>query len=466
MNQATLNTQKNFNITSSLCQPLNSGAQSSQKLTIICLIGDHVNGLGDNAIAIDMLLAIKRIYTCHLVVLARNVLQELLSELDIIDDFCLLEGELTNPINRAHINAYHAHYLITGSCKKWQLHFLRSTNVRTIITRMKFATLLSPRIRSVAIFNRHITHREIGLLYARAVDSGYFDRMIDSVDYRDCMVVNDSMASWQRRFRVRAALCESLARLGREDIVLDLAWDRQLESKIAFTRTHRWLVESNRPRTLRKLTLANIMRESKESKPESSVDSSLNPIALSVSGSSTPLYLILVNPFSVLARYSLPLHLWLRLIDRISVLPYCVPVVCTYEKVHSQFMEAICAYDSASENSLPESSQTTNSAQNTSIHHRLQERCIIYHNTSSLLDLAAVIGQMSVVISPSTGALHLAANLYTPTIALFPRDEDIRWRAQDKRFCFIPSPTAMLSDEEGMHVIEDIIAMLESMLKL
>ena len=455
------NTYKNPHSTSQ--HTLKSSTQSSHKPTIICLIGDNVNGLGDNTIALDMLLAIKRIYDCYLVVFARNVLQELLSELDIVDEFCLLEGELTNPINKTHINAYHAHYLITGSCKKWQLRFLRSTNVRTIITRMKLATLLSPRIRSVAIFNRHITHREAGLLYARAVDSRHFDRMIDSVDYCDCMVANDSTASRQRQSRVRAALRESLVWIGREDIVPDFAWDKQLESKIAFTRAHRSLVESNRPRTLRKLTLANIMRESK---PESSVDPRLNPSALSVSSSSMPLYLILVNPFSVLARYSLPPHLWLRLIDRISTLPYCVPVVCTYDKVHSQFMEAICAYDSASENSLPESSQATNNPQNTSMHHRLQERCIIYRNTSSLLDLAALIGQMSVIISPSTGALHLAANLYTPTIALFPRDDDIRWRTQDKRFCFLPNPTTTLSDEEGAQVIENIITMLESMLKL
>lgn len=462
--------------------------------TIIALIGDHVNGLGDNIIALDMLLALKRVYGCHLVVFAREVLQELLSGLDFVDELHLLEGDLTNPINKSRIDACHARYLITGSCKKWQLRFLLSTNVKTIITRMKLATLLSPRIRSVGIFERSITHRECGLLFARAVDRRCFDRVIDSVDYRACMVIDPARSSAaqqkgtqneqeqrQRQRHIRGFLRESLGRLGRSDLLGDELLSQQLESKIAYTRAHRRLVESGRSRKMRRLTLANAVLESSvlESRAkdsmagESSLDSA--PSALSVGGTSTPLYLVMVNPFSVTTTHSMPLRLWLTLIDRISTLPNCVPVICTYDKVHEPFMAALHAYESGLDSrdvypAAPEStgldSSTLDSRESKSARQSLHDRCIIYHNTSSLLTLATLVAHMSVVVTPFTGLLYLAANLYTPTIEICAKDTILRWRAQDKRHCFLPSPTATLTDKEALQVIDDTISTLRAMLKL
>ena len=87
-----------------------SHTNNTNKPTIIFLHADNVNGLGDNVIALDSLLALKRIYQARLVVFARETLQELLEGLDFVDEFSLLEGELTTAVNREKINAYNATY--------------------------------------------------------------------------------------------------------------------------------------------------------------------------------------------------------------------------------------------------------------------------------------------------------------------------------------------------------------------
>lgn len=138
--QPTTTSSNNHNLP---CQPATQGD------TIVVIHADSVNGLGDNVIILDALLAMKRIYRASLVVFARDVLQKLLKGLDFVDEFCLLEGSLTTAINRERINAYQPRYLLSLSCKAWQLRFFASTNARTIITRAKLANILRPRFSPV-----------------------------------------------------------------------------------------------------------------------------------------------------------------------------------------------------------------------------------------------------------------------------------------------------------------------------
>ncbi len=381
----------------------------ANKLTIIFLHADNVNGLGDNVIALDSLLALKRIYQARLVVFARDTLQELLEGLDFVDEFCLLEGELTTAINREKINAYNAAYLLSLSCKTKALRFFASTNAATIITRAKLANILRKRFRPVLLLNPSITHRQTLLLLARAIDKARFDKHIGSIDFLDSRV----KSSDKQKQEIVRFLAAELTRFCRSDFNANAT----LESKIAFTKAHRAHTPSSPP----------------------------NPLALSLSSSQTPLYLICINPFTIAATHTLHLESYLTLIDKVAALPNCIPCICTYGKTHALLQEALQDYNA------------THSC-------TLQDRCIIYHNQGDLHNLAAFLEMMSCIITGSTGALHLAENLFTPSIALVSHTDTKRWGSQDKRYVIIQEPLSSISKERESSVIDSSIAKLQELL--
>lgn len=51
----------------------------------------------------------------------------------------------------------------------------------------------------------------------------------------------------------------------------------------------------------------------------------------------------------------------------------------------------------------------------------------IFHNNSDLLNLVALLEKVNLVISPSTGAIHIADNLGIPSIALFSAKDRNAW---------------------------------------
>lgn len=397
--QPTTTSSNNHNLP---CQPATQGD------TIVVIHADSVNGLGDNVIILDALLAMKRIYRASLVVFARDVLQELLKGLDFVDEFCLLEGNLTAAINRERINAYQPRYLLSLSCKAWQLRFFASTNARTIITRAKLANILRPRFSPVMLLDSSSTHREMFLLLARKIDKARFDSKIDSIDFADSRVKASDKDS------VIAFLAQSLKRFSRDDF----NHNANLQAKIAFTKAHRAHTPSSQ---------------------------TLSPLALSLSSSQTPLFLVCVNPFSIMASHTLHLESYLTLIDKIAALPNCIPCICTYGKTHALLEKALQDYNS------------THSC-------TLQDRCIIYHNQGDLHNLAAFLESMSCIITPSTGALHLAENLFTPSIALVSLKDTKRWGSQDKRYCIIKEPLAHITKSQESAIIESTFAMLQSLL--
>lgn len=381
----------------------------ANKPTIIFLHADNVNGLGDNVIALDSLLALKRIYQARLVIFARDTLQELLEGLDFVDEFCLLEGELATAINREKINAYNATYLLSLSCKTKALRFFASTNAATIITRAKLANILRKRFRPVLLLNPSITHRQTLLLLARAIDKTRFDKHIGSIDFLDSRV----KSSDKQKQEIAHFLAAELTRFCRSDF----NGNASLQAKIAFTKAHRANAPGNPP----------------------------NPLALSLSSSQTPLYLICINPFTIAATHTLHLESYLTLIDKVAALPNCIPCICTYGKTHALLQEALQDYNA------------THSC-------TLQDRCIIYHNQGDLHNLAAFLEMMSCIITGSTGALHLAENLFTPSIALVSHTDTKRWGSQDKRYIIIQEPLSSISKELESSVIDSSIAKLQELL--
>ncbi len=174
------------------------------------------------------------------------------------------------------------------------------------------------------------------------------------------------------------------------------------------------------------------------------LETSLNNI-LESSGIKQP-YLIAINPFNNACPYSLTLNGFLLLIHEVSKIPNCIPCVATYPQVDKYFIEQWTAFKKHINDS------------------RLNN-VVIFHNDNDLLNLAEFINQMSCVISPSTGTIHLACNLRIPTIALYPQYDTRRWATHNKKYVFIDSKKDLITLKEEENIVKNTINMLMEMIE-
>lgn len=158
-------------------------------------------------------------------------------------------------------------------------------------------------------------------------------------------------------------------------------------------------------------------------------------------------FLILVNPFNKACPYSLHLNKWIELARKIArKVPKetenmkLIPIIATYPQVHEQFMKTI----------KKENLDTKD--------------IIIFENNDDLLNLVCLISQTSIVISPSTGAIHVACNQRIPTIGVYPKHDTRRWATHNKKYIFLEKPLNEISQSQEIESIEQILKMLESML--
>ncbi|RDU72502.1 hypothetical protein CQA66_04090 [Helicobacter aurati] len=159
-------------------------------------------------------------------------------------------------------------------------------------------------------------------------------------------------------------------------------------------------------------------------------------------GSNGHVYFILINPFNRACPYSLQLNSWLTLAKKISeATSPLIPIIATYPQVHNEFMSSV------------RESQIDIS------------NIIIFENNDDLLNLVSLISQVSLVISPSTGVIHVACNQRIPTIAVYPEYDTRRWATHNKRYVFLETPLSLISAQQEHQAIEQIVATLEEMLK-
>lgn len=170
--------------------------------------------------------------------------------------------------------------------------------------------------------------------------------------------------------------------------------------------------------------------------------------------SSTPRYLIMINPFNNACPYSLTKQGFVRLINAVAQIPECIPLVITFDKVHRDFTQALESYFNHNLSHIAAPPLT----QNPPI------KPIVYRNGDDLLQLAAWVAHSSCVISPSTGTLHLACNQRVPTIALYPEYDTRRWATHNKKYVFLHTLAKHISPKEEQEAITQTITMLRAMI--
>lgn len=118
-----------------------------------------------------------------------------------------------------------------------------------------------------------------------------------------------------------------------------------------------------------------------------------------------------------------------------------LPLVITYPKVHSEFMIQLEKQDD------------------------LRRNVLVFANNDDLLNLAEMISRCKVVISPSTGIIHLSSNMGVNTIGLYERSESKKWRTKDNRYVFLKSPKSSLTKQEENLAIAQSIDLLKQIVE-
>ena len=378
-------------------------------------------GLGDNVIAMEAIYALKQIHPNAKVVLfsVGGAMERLVSQVDFVDEYHSLEGYL--PEESLHkINKYTYDCIIITKFYSHIFPLLPRLNARKIIIACKGANVLLPllpRYRHIRLVPmRNLLLQKVGirahcLKMVRAMDKKSYDERIKEIDFD--------------------------------------------KARVKTTQENKEFVDE-------------FLRHS----ISSSIDTSES------------FALILVNPFSIMCGHTLSLDGYFRLMRAITTLnpkwgggsyksqktntlemtkssqnhtntnhkashkdtatmthTRLLPLVITYPKVHSEFMAQLEKQDD------------------------LHSSVLVFRNNDDLLNLAEMICRCRVVISPSTGIIHLSSNLGISTIGLYERSESKKWSTKDNRYVFLKSPKSSLTKQEENLAIAQSIDLLKQILE-
>lgn len=376
-------------------------------------------GLGDNVIAMEAIYALKQIHPNTKVVLfgVGGAMERLVSQADFVDEYHSLEGYLPEE-SLPKINKYTYDYIIITKFYSHIFPLLPRLNARKIIIACKGANVLLPllpRYRHIRLVPmRNLLLQKVGirahcLKMVRAIDKKVYDERIKDIDFD--------------------------------------------KARVKTTQENKEFVDE-------------FLRHS---------------ISSSVSTSEN-LTLILVNPFSIMCGHTLSLDGYFRLMRAITALnpkwgggsyksqktnalemtkssqnhtntnhkdtapaqahhTRLLPLVITYPKVHSEFMTQLEKQDD------------------------LHNSVLVFRNNDDLLNLAEMICRCKVVISPSTGIIHLSSNLGISTIGLYERSESKKWSTKDNRYVFLKSQKSSLTMQEENLAIAQSIDLLKQILE-
>ena len=168
------------------------------------------------------------------------------------------------------------------------------------------------------------------------------------------------------------------------------------------------------------------------------VDSAKNP------------FMIFVNPFSNAATYTLPLSAFLDMVGQILTNPKnqnLFILILTFPSVHNDFI-----------------AQVENHPVLSSLPNPQKQKLIIYPNDNTLSFLIAFTNLSSLMISPSTGSIHLAYIQGIKTIGLYSRKDTHRWATRDKIYTIIPRKKSNLNHRQITKIINTTIQTMQNLI--
>lgn len=304
----------------------------------------------------------------------------------------------------AHINAQHFECFLLTQPNRWRCKLLSSSNARRILSFATLANLLNPRITKL-YFSRALSRKpyyEALLALVRKVNPPLYDRQREQARQDICYPIDT-----QARARVRAAL-EST---------------RTFDSMQGDSTRG----ESTQERQRNLISLANptspLQKPQKQPNPASgsqrSHSKSHNPLAP----------IICLNPFTKSSRINLPLSSYITLAHLIAArYPAASILLLSYR-------------DSPSE--PPKLTQEDL--------HSPPPNLLIFENNENLANLIELLRLSCLLISPSTGTIHLADLLQIPSIGIYNRKDSRLWLGKSMRkdrLLLLETPLERLSPKQ------------------
>lgn len=375
-------------------------------------------GLGDNVIAMEAIYALKQIHSNVKVVLfgVGGAMERLVSQVDFVDEYCSLEGYLPEE-SLPKINKYTYDYIIITKFYSHIFPLLPRLNATKIIIACKGANVflpLLPRYRHIRLVPmRNLLLQKVGirahcLKMVRAIDKKIYDKHIKEIDFDKARVktTQENKAFVDEFLHHSVGTSQNLALILVNPFSIMCGHTLSLDGYFGLMRAITRLNLNGGGATNTQNANTIEKTKSKQNHTNTTYKSSHKDTA------TTQAY---------------PTRL--------------LPLIITYPKVHSEFVAQLKKQDD------------------------LHKSVLVFRNNDDLLNLAEMICRCEVVISPSTGLIHLSSNLGIKTIGLYEKSESKKWSTKDNRYVFLKSTKSNLTKQEENLAIAQSIDLLKQILQ-
>lgn len=427
----------------------------------------HHYGLGDNLMLLKSLYLAKRAYNCRLIIFGNALFKQILSFVDFLDSTDLVVDishlcEESLPLVARH----KCDYLILSNPKAHYIRLLSKLDT-PIITPLKFPSLFCAKAKCppLTFFLLYRKLRSDNALCAlvRLIDKKAFDSFVAnsinrarnladlaSNDLADNNFSNNDLASasWQMLNLAHPNPCAKSLAGGqhykqKSRCIID--FERKMEQLDTIIKDEIKLKAPN-PKIAQSFLSECVENYIKDLQNKTlQINTPTNPTCAKlphITHNPQP-FIICINPFSNAATHTLPLEVFLELISKVLALPNVCVLVITFPSVHNEFMSQVQSHQEL---------------------WTQKSKLFIYQNDNTLSNLIALLGFQSLLISPSTGTIHLASNLGIKTIGLYSRKDTTRWATHDKLYTIIPKEKSLLTQKHCAKIIENTISQIQSLI--
>lgn len=426
--------------------PLQTKTQTTTQTTIGFF---HHYGLGDNLIAIKALYLAKKAYHCRLIIFGNALLKEILDFVDFMDsaDEILDIGALSKD-SLATIAKYRCDFFLLSNPKSQYIRLLSPLDT-PIITALKFASFFSTKTKypPLLFFDKYrkLNAKDALCMLVRLIDKNAFDKFVGNILMTQNLTRQKAKTGGGQHNTLENYPKITYANFEHIMSELDFALHNEIKLKISpdiEQRTkdflHNRIKHTQMLQAKSNLESKNALDSPQNRTNSDNVDSTKKP------------FMIFINPFSNAATHTLPLSAFLDMVGQILTNKKnqnLFILIITFPSVHSDFIAQVESHPTLS--SLPNQNK---------------QRLIIYPNDSTLSSLIAFANLSSLMISPSTGSIHLASIQGVKTIGLYSRKDTHRWATKDKIYTIIPRKKSNLSHKQITKIINTTIQKMQNLI--
>ncbi|MWV62039.1 hypothetical protein DCO58_06350 [Helicobacter saguini] len=437
----------------------------------------HHYAVGDNVRMLKPLFLLKYLYNAEVVVFGNALMCKIARNLDYVD-YCE-DIESLDFKDIPLINSYHLDYVVLTNCRTKFVKVLDSTNIKHFFTRTKLNSFFSKKGRTIFINQpcyRGFNDVDIICEYVKKINPKLAHERLKSISQSEIDSKTKLQTNAENKeniskffnlvrdiFLIRNIL-ENLG--GGENIIESNIIENIIFSKLDSKNTNienLKVIESKPPDSIDSKIYSNLdskipndFKISQNSYLEFSIDSisklDFNLINSNISNFlnkniqniESKYYLIGVNPFNHSAWASFTLENYVKIIANLCEFPHVLVFVMTYPNVHKNLINVLNGTDSNTQ--------------------KILKNLIILQNNNDIFNLVEFISHLSLLISPSSGPIHIATNLQVPTLGIYSRKDTKKWATRDKRYVILSKDTNKISQKENANAMQQVLDITQNLI--